>query len=108
MVPGAVDSGDSGAVWLQFGLQPVMSHAPVRLTPWQPPQPAAMSSSSSFTTATTTATRTCCWPVCEPCWLHREPFAAREHDAPYALRQALVDLAAIAELVADDLPAPTV
>jgi hypothetical protein len=34
--------------------------------------------------------------------------AAREHDAPYALRQALVDLAAIAELVADELPAPAV
>jgi hypothetical protein len=34
--------------------------------------------------------------------------AAGERNAPYALRQALVDLAAIAELVADDLPAPTV
>jgi hypothetical protein len=33
--------------------------------------------------------------------------AAGEHDAAYVLRQALVDLAAIAELVADDLPAPT-
>jgi hypothetical protein len=38
----------------------------------------------------------------------QEALAAREQDAPYALRQALVDLAAIAELVADDLPAPTV
>jgi hypothetical protein len=34
--------------------------------------------------------------------------AAGEQGAPYALRQALVDLAAIAELVADELPAPTV
>ena len=37
----------------------------------------------------------------------QEALAAREHDAAYALRQALVDLAAIAELVADALPAPT-
>ena len=34
--------------------------------------------------------------------------AAREHDAAYVLRQSLIDLAAIAELVADDLAAPTV
>jgi hypothetical protein len=34
--------------------------------------------------------------------------AHREQGAGYALRQSLVDLAAVAELLADDLPAPTV
>ena len=32
----------------------------------------------------------------------------REEGAGYALRQSLIDLAAIAELLADDLPAPHV
>ena len=32
--------------------------------------------------------------------------ARREPDAAYALRQSLVDLAAISELVAEELPGP--
>jgi hypothetical protein len=38
----------------------------------------------------------------------QKALAHREEGAPYALRQSLVDLAAIAELLADDLPAPPV
>ena len=38
----------------------------------------------------------------------QEALAPGEHDAAYVLRQVLVDLAAIAELIADDLPAPRV
>lgn len=38
----------------------------------------------------------------------QEALARREEGAPYALRQSLVDLAAVAELLADDLPPPTV
>ena len=76
--------------------------------PWQLPQPAATSSANRFTTATTTATRTCCWPVCEPSWLHKEPSQPARMMRPTRCDKALVDLAAIAELVADDLPAPRV
>ncbi len=38
----------------------------------------------------------------------QEALARREEGAAYALRQSLVDLAAIAELLADDLPRPRV
>jgi hypothetical protein len=36
----------------------------------------------------------------------QEAFARREPDAAYALRQSLIDLASVAELVADELPRP--
>jgi hypothetical protein len=36
----------------------------------------------------------------------QKAFARREPAAEYALRQALVDLASAAELVADELPRP--
>ena len=35
-------------------------------------------------------------------------YAARETGSAWALRQSLIDLAAIAELLADDLPPPSV
>jgi hypothetical protein len=37
----------------------------------------------------------------------QEAVARREEGAAYALRQSLIDLASVSELVADELPSPS-